>query len=54
MLTEMLYGSQLHRDTLAPLYPVYAVDFLSLAPHAMAHDDFEVRFFTPLFPMLTP
>jgi hypothetical protein len=52
VLTEMLHGSQLHRDTLAPLYPVYAVDFLSLAPHAMAHDDFEVRFFTSLFPML--
>ncbi|KIM88073.1 hypothetical protein PILCRDRAFT_269974 [Piloderma croceum F 1598] len=32
---------KLHRDTLAPLYPVYAVDFLSLAPHAMGHDEFE-------------
>jgi hypothetical protein len=52
-LTEMLRGPQLHRDTLAPLYPVYAVDFLSLAPHALEHDDFEVRFFTLSFAMLT-
>jgi hypothetical protein len=53
-LTEMLRGPQLHRDTLAPLYPVYAVDFLSLAPHALEHDDFEVRLFTLSFAMLTP
>jgi hypothetical protein len=38
-----LNGSQFHRDFLAPLYPVYALDFLSLAPHAMAYDDLEVR-----------
>jgi hypothetical protein len=40
----ILYGSQLHRDALAP---VCTYNFLSLAPHSMACNDLEVFLFFP-------
>ncbi|KAH7910085.1 hypothetical protein BJ138DRAFT_1194245 [Hygrophoropsis aurantiaca] len=33
---------KLHRDFLPPLNPVYASDFLELAPHEITHEDLEV------------
>ncbi|KAH7886662.1 hypothetical protein F5I97DRAFT_1869202 [Phlebopus sp. FC_14] len=33
---------KLHRDVLPPLHPVYARDFLQLAPHSMSHHDLEL------------
>ncbi|KAF9222225.1 hypothetical protein BS17DRAFT_196099 [Gyrodon lividus] len=32
---------KLHRDVLPPLNPVYAHEFLDLAPHSMSHEDLE-------------
>ena len=44
LVMAILYGSQLHRDALAP---VCTYNFLSLAPHSMACNDLEVFLFFP-------
>jgi hypothetical protein len=43
-------GFQFHRDFLEPLLPVYAQEYVAIAPHALGLDDLEVAFHLLILP----